>query len=281
MTYDTLITLEELSSNLNTPNWVIVDCRFDLEDTDKGRQFYLDTHIPGAVYAHLNNDLSGPIIPGKTSRHPLPEIKTLAATLSKWGVDESVQVIAYDDCSGGFAARLWWMLRWLGHDSVAVLDGCFTHWVQAGYPTKSGLEANSPKTFQPQLRPELVADAEVVMAIRKKSDFLLIDSRSPERFRGENETIDPVAGHIPGAINAFYGDNLTEDGHFKNKNELSARFDKILDGYDPENVIFYCGSGVTATHNLLALAHIGIGNAVLYPGSWSEWITDPSRPIGT
>jgi len=279
MPYHTLISLEELFDNLNTPKWVIVDCRFDLEDTEKGQQLYLDYHVPGAVYAHLNDDLSGPIIPGKTGRHPLPDIDKITSTLSNWGIDETIQVIAYDDRSGAIAARLWWMLRWLGHDSVAALDGCFSHWVQAGYPTRSGLEENTPSKFIPQIKSGLMVDVEDVMAIRNKPGFLLIDSRSPERYQGINEPIDPVAGHIPGAINLFFGDNLTEDGHFKNKNELRARFDKILKGYSPENIIFYCGSGVTTIHNILTLVHIGFGDTLLYPGSWSEWITDPSRPI--
>jgi thiosulfate/3-mercaptopyruvate sulfurtransferase len=279
MTYNTLISLEELSTNLNSSNWVIIDCRFDLADTNKGMEMYLESHIPGAVYAHLNDDLSGPIITGKTSRHPLPDVEAFAATLSNWGIDEAVQVIVYDDRGGAIAGRLWWMLRWLGHDAVAVLDGSFIQWIESGHPTKSGPEANAQRKFKPRVNSEMRVDAEKVMAMRNAVGFLLIDSRSQERFRGMNETLDPVAGHIPGAINAYYGDNLTEDGHFKTKEELRDRFDKILGGLPAENTVFYCGSGVTAAHNILALKHTGLGDALLYPGSWSEWITDPDRPI--
>jgi thiosulfate/3-mercaptopyruvate sulfurtransferase len=279
MIFDSLISIKDLRNNITNPDWVIIDCRFELENKDLGRKMYLETHIPGAVYAHLDDDLASPIIPGETGRHPLPDVDTFVETLSNWGIDESVQVIAYDDDGGKYAARLWWMLRWLGHEGVAVLDGRFTHWLEAGYATKPGVEVNSPRKFTPRLRPELLVGTSEIMAIRSDPDFRLIDSRSEDRYQGINETIDPVAGHIPGAINAFYGDNLTEDGCFKSKDELRARFDKILEGYPPEHTVFYCGSGVTAAHNLLALHYAGNGEALLYPGSWSEWITDPDRSI--
>jgi thiosulfate/3-mercaptopyruvate sulfurtransferase len=281
MKYDSLISLKDLQINLDNPDWVIIDCRFELENKDLGRDMYLEAHIPGAVYAHLDDNLSGPIVPGKTSRHPLPDVDMFVETLSSWGIDESVQVIVYDDGGGKYAARLWWMLRWFGHEAVAVMDGRFTHWCEAGYSTKSGVEVNSPKKFSPRLRPEFLVETGEVMSMRNDPDFRLVDSRSADRYQGINETIDPVAGHIPGAVNAYFGDNLNEDGRFKNKDELRARFDKILEGYRPENAVFYCGSGVTAAHNLLALHYAGYGEALLYPGSWSEWITDPDRSIET
>jgi len=281
MKYDALVSIEDLRANLGNPDWVIVDCRFDLSNKEMGRERYLKAHIPGAVYAHLDNDLASPAIPGKTGRHPLPDVDTFTETLSNWGIDGSVQVIAYDDDGGKYAARLWWLLRWLSHDTVAVLDGKFSHWIEAGYPTTSGIESHKPRSFTPHMRPELVVNADGVMAIRNDPGFRLIDSRTEDRFHGIMEPLDPVAGHIPGAVNAFFGDNLTTDGHFKSKADLRARFDKIIGVLPSENVVFYCGSGVTAAYNLLAFIHAGLGEALLYPGSWSEWITDPDRPIAT
>jgi thiosulfate/3-mercaptopyruvate sulfurtransferase len=281
MKYDALISLQDLRANLDDPDWVIVDCRFELDNTGIGRERYLQAHVPGAVYAHLDDDLSSLIIPGKTGRHPLPDVGAFTEILSNWGVDESIQVIAYDDRGGAIAARLWWLLRWVGHEAVAVLDGSFSHWLEAGYPTTAGVETNTPRFFTPRLRPGMTVDVDRVMAIRSDPAFRLIDSRSNDRFHGLNETIDPVAGHIPGAANAFQGDNLTGVGHFKSKGEIRARFDKIIGGLSLDHVVFYCGSGVTAAHNLLALHHAGLGDALLYPGSWSEWITDPTRPIET
>jgi thiosulfate/3-mercaptopyruvate sulfurtransferase len=279
MLYSTLITIKDISANLGNPDWAIFDCHFLLDDADAGRRTYLETHIPGAIYVHLDKDLSGKVIPGKTSRHPLPDIDTFSATLSNWGIDETVQVVAYDDRGGSIAARLWWMMQWVGHQNTAVLDGNFTHWLEAGFPTKSGVETRSQRSFKPQPNPNLLVDANQIMAMRKSPDRLIIDSRASERYRGELEVLDPIAGHIPGAVNAFYGDNLDEDGHFKSKEHLSLRFKEIFGDIPAEKTIFYCGSGVTAAHNILAIAHAGLGNAVLYPGSWSEWITDPNRPV--
>ncbi len=279
MLYSTLITIKDISANLGNPDWAIFDCHFLLDDTEAGRRTYLEAHIPGAIYVHLDKDLSGKVIPGKTSRHPLPDIDTFAATLSNWGIDETVQVVAYDDRGGSIAARLWWMMQWVGHPNVAVLDGNFTHWREAGFPTKSGVETRSPRSFKPHPNPNLLVDANQIMAMRKSPEVLIIDSRAPERYRGELEVLDPIAGHIPGAVNAFFGNNMDEDGHFKNKEQLRIRFKKIFGDIPAEKTIFYCGSGVTAAHNILAIAYAGLGNAVLYPGSWSEWITDPNRPV--
>ncbi|MCS6816835.1 MAG: sulfurtransferase [Blastocatellia bacterium] len=279
MTYRTLIPTSLLSQHLDDPAWVIVDCRFALDDPTRGERDYEQGHIPSAVYAHLERDLTGTIIPGKTGRHPLPSIEHLVERFSAWGIDANVQVIAYDDSGGSTAARLWWLLRWLGHEAVAVLDGGWSVWRAEGRPFRRGHERRSPRRFIPRPRPELVASVEDVLMALKDPSYRLVDARSPERYRGEHEPIDPVAGHIPGAICAPYFENLDARGFFRPADELRARFEQILGGIPPSRAIFYCGSGVTAAHNLLALLHAGLGEARLYPGSWSEWITDPTRPI--
>lgn len=278
--YTTLISTGDLAQNLDAANWVIVDCRFTLVDTEQGRLNYKQSHVPGAVYAHLDEDLSGPIIPGQTSRHPLPDVNTFVQTLSSWGIDNHTQIVAYDANGGAIAARLWWMLRWLGHNAVAVLDGGWPQWQREGRSASSGIEINEPKSFTPHPRPELIFNADEVEKIRTDPTYRLFDARSADRFRGENETLDPVAGHIPGAISLPFAGNLDSDGKFLSDDELKRRYREQLGDTPAERTVFYCGSGVTAAHNLLALAHLGLGEARLYPGSWSEWITDPSRPVG-
>lgn len=280
MPYTTLISIAELANHLGDDTWAIVDCRFSLDNPERGRQDYQRAHIPGAVYAHLNEDLSGPVIPGRTGRHPLPQIETVAQTFSNWGINAEVQVVAYDDKDGTMAAaRLWWILRWLGHPNVAVLDGGWRRWQSEGRPVRSGVESRAPKVFIPQQRPELVLDAADVLALRNDPTFRIIDSRTTDRYSGEWEPIDPVAGHIPGAISGPFSENLRPDGRFRSSEELRARFQRLLGDSSSDHAIFYCGSGVTAAHNLLALAHAGLGNARLYAGSWSDWITDPDRPV--
>ena len=279
MPYTTLIAAEDLHAHLGAADWAVVDCRFALGDPAQGRRAYREAHIPGAVYAHLDDDLSGRIVPGTTGRHPLPTPAGFAATLSRWGIDGGVQVVVYDDVGGGMAARLWWMLRWLGHDAVAVLDGGFPAWQRAGYPTRSGDETRAPRTFTPHVRPGLVADAEAVEALRAAPSACVIDARAAERYRGDHEPIDPVAGHIPGAASAPWAGNLDASGRMLSPEVLRARFAEILGEVPPERAVVYCGSGVTAAHDLLALAHAGLDGARLYAGSWSHWITDPSRPI--
>ena len=279
MSYTTLISATELAQNLGTPNWVVVDCRFALGDTEQGRRDYQQSHIAGAVYAHLDEDLSGPIVPGQTSRHPLPKVETFAQAVSNWGIDTNTQVVAYDAGGGAIAARLWWMLRWLGHEAVAVLDGGWANWTRSDYPARSGLETNPSKTFITQPRHELVFGADAVDKIRTDSAYRLIDARSADRFRGENETLDPVAGHIPGAISLPFAANLDSNQQFLPIENLKKRYEEALVGIPAEQTIFYCGSGVTAAHNILAMAHAGLGEARMYPGSWSEWITDPRRPV--
>ncbi|MEM7344819.1 MAG: sulfurtransferase [Chloroflexota bacterium] len=282
MAYQTLISVTELQQNLDNPNWAIIDCRFSLNDIERGRRDYEQSHISGAIYAHLDDDLSGPIIPGKTSRHPLPEVDVFTQTLAKWGIDETVQVVAYDDMGGALAARLWWMLRWMGHEAVAVLDGGWPRWEAeaANQAVVGGVETRSPRTFTPKVRSVLLATVAEVNQRRTDPEFRLLDARGADRYRGENETIDPIAGHIPGAQSAPFAENLAE-GRFRSIEALQARFKPILGDISAENTIIYCGSGVTAAHNILAIHHAGLGEARLYPGSWSGWITDASRPVAT
>jgi thiosulfate/3-mercaptopyruvate sulfurtransferase len=277
--YTTLISAPELNQYLYHPEWVVIDCRFALANTEKGRRDYQQGHIAGAVYAHLDEDLASPVIPGQTGRHPLPAVEKLAETFSRWGIDESVQVVVYDDAGGAMAARLWWMLRWLGHDAAAVLDGGWQQWQSTGYAVRSGMESRAGRVFTPQPRPHLLADITEVLTIRHDPAYRLLDARSADRYRGENETIDPVAGHIPGAVSAPYVENLGVDGRFRPVEELRARYQNLLGDTPSEQTIVYCGSGVTAAHNLLALTHAGLGEGHLYVGSWSEWIIDPERPI--
>lgn len=279
MIYRTLISTAILADHLDDPQWVVVDCRFSLADTGQGRRDYEVSHIPGAVYAHLDDDLSGPVAPGQTGRHPLPDPGRLARTLGAWGIDATTQVVVYDDAGGAYAARLWWMLRWLGHDAAALLDGGWDHWQKEGRPVKGGAESSSPRSFVPRLRPELVVTAADVQAMVQDPTARVLDSRTADRYRGQNETIDPVAGHIPGALCAPYPDNLSPDGAFLPRETLRQRFEDLLAGAPPEQAAFYCGSGVSAAHNLLAMAYAGLGEGKLYVGSWSEWITDPRRPV--
>lgn len=279
MIYTTLISTAELAQHLTDLDWAIFDCRFSLADPERGRRDYARSHIPGALYAHLNEDLSGPIIPGVTGRHPLPPVELAAKKFSEWGIDGRVQVVAYDDAGGGFAARLWWMLHWLGHDAAAVLDGDWRKWTSEGRVVSSTLESRPARSFVPRPRADLLITVTEVESKMHDAGYKLFDSRTTERYRGENETIDPIAGHIPGAINAPYPANLNLDGTFRSQTELRMRFTELLGDTAADHTAFYCGSGVTAPHNLLALKHAGLGDAKLYVGSWSEWITDPKRPI--
>ncbi|MEM7536536.1 MAG: sulfurtransferase [Chloroflexota bacterium] len=280
-TYTTLISTNALADLLASSNGnvAVVDCRFALDDTAQGRQHYLAGHIPGAVYAHLDEDLSGPIITGETGRHPLPSVEAFVETLSSWGIDSHTQVVAYDSAGGLYAGRLWWMLRWLGHDAVALLDGDWRQWVKEERPTVAGEETRTASTFVAQVREEMVASVDDVIANLETNAYQLFDARDEGRFRGEPSPRDPVSGHIPGAKSAFFAHNLTSDGHWQSADALKARFDTLLDGQSTDETIFYCGSGVSAAHNLLALEHIGYTGAKLYVGSWSDWINDRSRPV--
>jgi thiosulfate/3-mercaptopyruvate sulfurtransferase len=281
MKYTTLITAERAQKELHNPNWIFIDCRFALADSEQGFRDYQSGHIPGAVYAHLNMDLSGPIIPGVTGRHPLPDEQTMAETFSRLGIDAKSQVVAYDEAGGYMAAsRLWWLLQWAGHTAAAVLEGGLKEWVRLGYPTSNGIEQKPKRTFVPHYNRNMSVEAAQVMSVRENPEFAVIDARAHDRFCGMNETIDPVAGHIPGASNLPFMDNLDSTGKFKTAEQLRHRFDAI--GSTPaERTIMYCGSGVTAAHNVLAFVIAGKGMPRLYAGSWSDWITDPTRPIAT
>lgn len=280
MGHKTILSAEILKDNLDNANWAILDCRFYLQEPERGYQEYLESHIPGAIYLHLDRDLSGKIQAGKTGRHPLPDSQTFAERLSNWGIDNSTQVVAYDSAGGAIAARMWWMLRWLGHEQVAVLNGDWKAWSSLGYPIESGAVTRARREFKASEHPEYIADAAMVEQIREDDDFMLLDARSPNRYWGLEEPIDIRAGHIPGAVTAPYENNLTPEGYFLSASALKERFTSLLEGVPPSQVVVYCGSGVTSNHNLLAMVEAGFEMALLYPGSWSEWITDPSRPIG-
>ena len=277
--HTTLLDAATLARHLDDPDWVFVDCRFSLADTEAGRRAYREAHIPGAVYAHLDEDLSGPIIPGKTGRHPLPPIAALAERFDRWGIGPGVQVVAYDDLSGAIAARLWWLLRWLGHDAVAVLDGGWPAWRAGGFPTTDEAPAPQRRSFTPRPRPALLADAAFVETVRHDPAYRVVDARTPERYRGEAEPIDPVAGHIPGAVNAPHPDNVDAEGAWRSPEKLRVRFEAVLGDVPPANAVFYCGSGVTACRNILAMEHAGLPGAKLYAGSWSEWIAQGEREV--
>jgi thiosulfate/3-mercaptopyruvate sulfurtransferase len=281
MGYQTLISTTDLAAHLKDPDWVIVDCRFSLANPERGRRDYLHAHIPGAIYAHLDEDLSGAVIPGKTGRHPLPDIEKAAIVFSTMGIGQDTQVVSYDDAGGALAAvRLWWMLRWLGHEDAAVLDGGWQAWQAGGYPVQGGSESKTRRAFIPRPRPEMMATTEEIIGMLEDERTCIVDARTADRFRGENEVIDPVAGHIPGAVNLPYPENLTEEGIFRSPEELREKY-QVLGDIPPERAIFYCGSGVTSIHNILAMVHAGLKEPRLYAGSWSEWIADPSRPVST
>ena len=269
--YQTLISVPDLEKYLGDPSWIILDCRFNLSDTDQGWRDFEKSHIPGSQYAHLDKDLSGPIIPGVSGRHPLPNIDRWLDRIKKWGIANHSQVVAYDYGSGGIAARLWWMLRWIGHDAVAVLDGGWSAWEDSGAPQTDELKDFSDVNFKADMRSKLLVDRTVVDAVRQNEGWVLIDSRAEERYLGKVEPIDPVAGHIPGALNRPFQTNL-RDGTWKSPQELNDQFKVQCGKVAADHTIFYCGSGVTACHNILAFKHAGLGDALLYPGSWSEWI---------
>jgi len=276
--FTTLVTVDELAAHVGDPSWIVCDCRHDLADYDAGRRAYAEAHIPGARFLHLDLDLSGPKT-GLNGRHPLPHPQTFALRLGALGIDSTRQVVAYDASGGPYAARLWWMLRWVGHTRAAVLDGGWDAWRAAGKPVTPDVPSAQPTTYTLRAHPELAVNAGYVSAHLNDGTVHVLDARSPDRFRGENETLDPVGGHIPGAGNRFFKTNLTESGHFKAPAALARDFRDVLGSADPLSVVHQCGSGVTACHNLLAMEHAGLSGSKLYPGSWSEWVSDSTRPI--
>jgi len=281
MSFTTLIDTSTLSRHLDDPALVIVDCRFKLDDEDWGAREYAAAHIPGSVYASLDRDLSGAKT-GANGRHPLPEPSALIRTFEHLGIGGGTQVVAYDQEAGMYASRLWWLLRWMGHLDVAVLEGGFGKWVAEGRPTAAGSEVSPAlpsRRFEGAPRADMTTDTAAVARLLDHPGWRLLDARAPERYNGEVETVDRVAGHIPGAVNHFFKTNLDEEGKFLTPEELRKRLRHSMAGVEPERVVCYCGSGVTACHNLLALEHAGLPGAKLYVGSWSEWSSDPSRPI--
>lgn len=280
--YTTLISAPELAANIDNPGWVVIDCRHDLANLSAGREGYAAGHIPGALFADLESGLSGEKrgADGQfRGRHPLPERAAFIDTLRSWGIDDDTQVVAYDAHGGMFAARLWWMLRWVGHPAVAVLDGGMAAWLAAGLPLSAEVPRRAPGSIGDKTPLAGTVMAADVLANIGNGKRTLIDARAPDRFRGENETIDPVGGHIPGAKNRFFKDNLQADGRFKDAGQLGDEWRRLV--ADPASAVMQCGSGVTACHNLLALEIAGMPGAALYPGSWSEWCSDPARPVAT
>lgn len=272
--YTTLIDATTLAENIKNPNWVVFDCRFNLNEPDEAQEAYECVHIPGAYYLHLDHDLSSPITP-ETGRHPLPDANKLAATLANFGVNQDSQIVVYDDVGGMMAAsRAWWLIRWLGHEKVAVLDGGMQAW-------KQGFEYDEPA---PPQKGNFVANIQQQMVVETADIDLdkmtLLDARAKERFLGEIEPLDTIAGHIPSSLNRPLKDNLVKN-RFKTPDVLRQEYLSILGDTPIENVVQTCGSGVTACHNHLAMMVAGLGDTRLYAGSWSEWIRDTNRPMVT
>jgi thiosulfate/3-mercaptopyruvate sulfurtransferase len=280
MDLQTLISPAELHQILGRENLAVMDCRFYLTEPDRGYTEYLESHIPGALYVNLDRDLAGKVVPGVTGRHPLPPLEDVTERFSAWGVDQNVQVVAYDHMGGALAARLWWMLRWLGHEKVAVLNGGWDAWIKGGFDQDSHLPSPKRREFIPREHPDYIADIDLVDRIRLDPDYLLVDARSAERFWGLKEDIDFKAGHIPGAVSAPYSENLDANGYFLSPDQLRERYENLLGDIPEENVIVYCGSGVTSIHNMIAMLVAGYKQPRLFPGSWSEWSADPDRPVG-
>jgi thiosulfate/3-mercaptopyruvate sulfurtransferase len=278
MAFTTLISTAVLASHMDDPAFAILDCRAKLDDLAWGGREHAAAHIPGAVYADLTHDLSGPKT-GTNGRHPLPDRDALAQTFCRLGVSTGVQVVAYDQENGMFASRLWWLLRWLGHDAVAVLDGGFKKWTAEARPTESGETHRAPRAFESSPRAHMAVDVQTVASHLGAAGRHLVDARAPERYRGDTEPIDKVGGHIPGAKNHFFQWNLDEQGLFRTPEHLRATINASIGDVPADQIVCYCGSGVTACHNLLALEHAGLMGAKLYAGSWSEWSADPNRPV--
>jgi thiosulfate/3-mercaptopyruvate sulfurtransferase len=279
ITFSDFVSTSQLAAHTNDPSWIVVDCSFDLAAPTWGRENYLEGHIPGAIFAHLDDDLSAPRTP-QTGRHPLPDPLVMAERLSNWGIGPGRQVVVYDTAGGAYASRLWWMLRYYGHDSAAILEGGYAKWIEEDRPLVPGLEQPRPRAnFSLSLRPEMVVSLADVERIRLDPAWKLIDARSAVRFRGEQEPIDPVAGHIPGALNRFHAENLDSTGVLHPNHILRQQFKALLGDTPIERTAVYCGSGVTSCFHIAAMHRAGLGMPRLYAGSWSEWIRDPSRPI--
>jgi len=277
MSFTTVVDAATLVAQQADPDWLIVDVRHQLADTAYGARAYAEGHIPGAVFLHCDCDLSGAMC-GTNGRHPLPAPEALAARFGAIGISAETQVVIYDDAQGMIAGRLWWLLRWLGHEKVAVLDGGLQAWLAAGGTLTSAMPVTKTANFVANVQDSLV-DADCVQSFLDASRIHLIDARSPDRYRGENETIDPVGGRLPRAVNRFFRENLQADGRYKPATQLRVEWLAALDGKLPEQVVHYCGSGVSACHNVLAMEIAGLPGSRLYAGSWSEWCTQSGRPI--
>jgi thiosulfate/3-mercaptopyruvate sulfurtransferase len=275
-----LVTPQDLARHLDDPQWVVFDTRHDLMDPAKGSKAYAHGHIPGAYFLRMDDDLAGTKT-GRNGRHPLPDIEQLAARMNERGVTPDTQVVVYDDMGGNFAVRLWWMLRWLGHERVALLDGGYPLWVKEGGPVSTATPAPRPGAFLPRPRLGATVDVHFVERFHRDPTVKLLDARAAERFAGLQEPIDPVAGHVPGAVNRFWQKNLQPDGRFKPPQALREELTAALAGTSPDRSVHMCGSGVTACHNIFAMELAGLSGARLYPGSWSEWCADPARPVAT
>lgn len=279
MTDSPLVSVATLASLQGDPKVVVFDCRHDLMQPDAGVKAYAISHIPGARLAHVDRSLSGPMT-GRNGRHPLPDPAVFTRWLGSQGVSSGSTIVAYDASGGVYAARLWWMVRhWLGHRAIAVLDGGWDAWVAAGLPTTAAVPDLVPATFTASVDPAVSVSADIVLAALGTSELQVVDARANDRFHGQNETIDPVGGHIPGALNRVFRSNLDPQGRFKPAADLRAEFEALLGNRPLGSIVHQCGSGITAAHNLLAMDVAGLSGTRLYPGSWSEWIADPSRPI--
>ncbi len=275
-----LVTIEELAAHLEDPKWVLFDCRHDLMDPTAGPAAYAEEHIPGAYFLHTDYDLSGAKT-GKNGRHPLPDLDIFAARMNQCGVAPGVQVVAYDDLGGNFAVRLWWLLEWLGHERVALLDGGYPRWLREKRAVTQEVPAARPGKFVPKPALGATVDANFVDLIRDDPSVKLVDARAVDRYTGKQEPIDPVAGHIPGSVNRFWKLNLQPDDRFKPAAQLRQEFAALLGNAAPEQSVHLCGSGVTACHNIFAMELAGLAAGRLYPGSWSEWCSDPNRAVAT
>jgi thiosulfate/3-mercaptopyruvate sulfurtransferase len=274
-----LISTDTLADHLDG-SWAIVDCRYDLHNDAWGLEQYRAAHIPGAVYASISRDLSGPLT-GTNGRHPLPCVEDVEATFARFGISSGTQVVVYDNDSGMYASRMWWMLRYLGHDAAAVLDGGWAKWVREQRPLTAGDETRPAGTFTAHRRKELRVLLDRVQTSLGDPSVLLVDARAPDRFEGITEPLDRVPGHIPGAINYFFRRNVADDGVMLSPEVLRQQFAEVMGDRSPGEIIMYCGSGVTACQNILAMEHAGLAGAKLYVGSWSEWSADPERPVET
>jgi thiosulfate/3-mercaptopyruvate sulfurtransferase len=279
VSFGTLIGTTDLARLIADGDVLVCDCRFDLGDVQAGRHAYLAGHIPGAVHVDLDHDLS--TAPnGRNGRHPLPGPQAFAARMAELGLAKGRQVVSYDSSGGYYASRLWWMLRWIGHKEAAVLDGGFAAWIGAGLALRQGEEKAAPGAFEAPAEPAMpVSDVRAIEANLESGDLLIVDARTAERFAGEPHPLDTASGHIPGAGNRFWQKNLDADGRFKPADQLAGEFAELLAGRPAGEVVHQCGSGVTATHNLLAMEVAGLSGSRLYPGSWSEWASDPQRPV--